>query len=88
MHDALSMSTKTISLRIEAYERLRKARRYPGESFSEVVLRAQWPKTTITGAELLERYRNRGASFTEEGLSRIEELKIADRPPKDKWGET
>ena len=42
------MSSKTITLREEAYERLRAARRYPGESFSAVVLRATWPETTTT----------------------------------------
>ena len=82
------MATKTISLRVEAYERLRKARRFPEESFTEVVLRAQWPETTITGAELLKRCRESGPFLGEEGLSRIEELKVADRPPEDKWGGT
>jgi predicted CopG family antitoxin len=43
------MGTKTVSLKDEAYNRLKSARRYPGESFSEVVLRATWPEDTITG---------------------------------------
>jgi hypothetical protein len=34
------MATKTISLRIEAYERLKAERRYQDESFSGVVIRA------------------------------------------------
>jgi len=51
MHEAC-MSTKTISVKIEAYERLRAARRYPDESFSEVVLRARWPEDTVTAGEL------------------------------------
>ncbi len=84
MH-CLCMPTKTISLRIEAYDKLRAARRYPGESFSEVVLRATWPEETVTGAELLERYRTHGPFFTEEGLERIERLKAEDRPPENKW---
>jgi predicted nucleic acid-binding protein len=37
------MAVKTVSLKTEAYERLKAARRYPGESFSEVILRARWP---------------------------------------------
>lgn len=35
------MATKTISLKLEAYEKLRAARRSPDESFSEVVMRAE-----------------------------------------------
>lgn len=84
MHNAC-MSTKTISLRLEAYERLRRARRYPGESFSEVVLRAVWPGQTVTGAELLEIIRKHGPCFSETDLDRIEEAKRSDRPPEDKW---
>ena len=57
----------------------------PGESFSEVVLRASWPVETITGAEVLARYREHGPFFTEEQLARVEELKRDDRPPEDKW---
>ena len=61
------------------------ARRYPGESFSEVILRASWPEDTITGEELLRRCRERGAWFTESELSDIEAAKVADRPAEDKW---
>lgn len=82
---SLCMATKTISLRLEAYEKLRAARRYPEESFSEVVLRARWPGETVTGAELLEHYRRSGPFFGEEGLERIERQKVEDRPPEDKW---
>lgn len=78
------MSTKTISLKKEAYERLRSARRYPTESFSEVVLRAHWAEDTITARDLLERYR-KGPHFTADELDRIEALKQLDRPPEDKW---
>jgi predicted CopG family antitoxin len=79
------MSTKTISLKLEAYEKLRRARRYPGESFSEVILRAVWPEQTLTGAELLDRLRTHGPFFSEDDLKRIEEAKRKDRPPVDKW---
>jgi predicted CopG family antitoxin len=79
------MATKTISLRLEAYEKLKRARRFRGESFSQVVLRGRWPEETITASELLARYREQGPFFSEEGLDRIEELKRSDRPPEDKW---
>jgi len=78
------MAVKTVSLKTEAYERLKAARRYPGESFSEIILRARWPEDTITGEELLESLRA-GAHFGEEELAAIEAAKVADRPPEDKW---
>ncbi len=82
------MAVKTVSLKIEAYERLRSARRYPGESFSEVILRARWPEDTITGAELLRRYSEHGASLTDRQLDAIEAAVAAARPPEDKWSQS
>lgn len=84
MHNAC-MATKTISLRIEAYEKLRAARRFPDESFSQVVLRATWPEDTITGKELLREIEEHGPFLREEELESIEALKQADVPPEDKW---
>ena len=81
------MAVKTVSLKLEAYERLRAARRYPDESFSEVILRARWPEDTVTGAELLRRYEKHGASFTDKQVEAIETAVAADRPPEDKWKE-
>ena len=78
------MSGKTISLREEAYDRLRAARRYPGASFSAVVLRATWPETTTTGREFLDICRERGAVFDAAALDRVEALKRDDAPAIDK----
>ena len=41
MHDQC-MAVKTISLEMDAYEKLRRAKRAPRESFSNVVRRARW----------------------------------------------
>lgn len=79
------MATKTISLRLEAYEKLRAARRYPEESFSQVILRARWPEETATGAELLRWFQERAPFLGAEGREGIERLKREDRPPEDKW---
>ena len=86
MH-SLCMATKTISLRLEAYERLRRARRTPDESFSEVVLRATWPELGITGGELLAAYEKEGPHLPPDALDRIDEAKRLDEPPVDKWAD-
>jgi predicted CopG family antitoxin len=78
------MATKRISLELEAFNKLAAARRYPGESFSEVVLRAIWPEETVTAGELLEICRKRGPLFDSETLERVERLKEVDEPPKNK----
>lgn len=84
MHNAY-MSTKTISLKSEAYDKLKAAKKYSTESFSQVVLRASWPEETITGGALLRIILEQGAQFNERELSRIEQLKKRQKPPADKW---
>lgn len=79
------MGTKTISLKDEAYRRLRAARRYPEESFSEVVLRATWPEDTITAGALLAMLGSGRGRFRPDELDHIADLKKRDRPPEDKW---
>ncbi len=79
------MGTKTISLKDEAYNRLRAARRYRDESFSEVVLRATWPEDTITAGGLLELMGARRTHLRIEDVERVEAHKQADQPPEDKW---
>jgi predicted CopG family antitoxin len=84
MHNA-RVSTKTISLKREAYERLKAARRYPDESFSEVVLRATWPEDTLTARELLQVFRHGQPHLPERVLDRVDALKRRDAPPENKW---
>jgi hypothetical protein len=79
------MATKTISLTLDAYEKLRAARRQPSESFSQVVLRTRWPEQTVTAGELLRHCRERGGLFSDDGRDRIDELKTKGAPPDDKW---
>jgi len=79
------MAAKTITLKTEAYKRLRAARRYPTESFSEVVLTATWPEDTVTAGGLLALLRTSAPWFTDEELEAIEAVKQSDPPPEDKW---
>lgn len=81
------MATKTISLRIEAYERLKRARRFPGESFSEVISRAVWPNQTITAQELLELTPRQDILMTDEEMDAAENAKRASAAPDDKWAQ-
>ena len=79
------MGIRTISLREEAYERLRRARRTPTESFSDVVMRAVWPDDAMTAGAYLRLLRERGPVYSPDELARLEESKSSDVPPPDKW---
>ena len=79
------MATKTISLRVEAYEKLRRARTRPSESFSDVVMRARWDDQTVTGAELLDLLRERGPLYDDAELDVIDRMKSEGKAPVDKW---
>ena len=81
----LCMSTKTISVRLEAYERLARARKTPSESFSDVIMRARWDAQPSTAGEYLRVVRERGPAYRVDELAEIEDRKRDDRPPTDKW---
>jgi predicted CopG family antitoxin len=78
------MATKTISIDIEAYERLRRARRTRSESFSMVIKRALWPAPPRTAGALLKAFEG-APVMDEEALDRLEKAQAGDRPPEDPW---
>lgn len=78
------MPSKTISLRIEAYERLRRAKR-DGESFSDVVMRARWDDVPVTGEELLDLVRERGPLYSAGELDEVEAVERELPQERDKW---
>ena len=78
------MPTKTITLEIDAYEKLRAAKR-GGESFTEVVRRAVIPQAAPTGKALREYYRNGGANVSDEYLDSVEKAASNDPIPDDPW---
>lgn len=76
------MPTKTITLELGACETLRRAKRHPRESFSEVVRRSSTPGQGITGRELLDRIAEGDRFLADLDLDTIEELSRSDRPPE------
>jgi Putative antitoxin len=75
------MPTKTITLELDAYERLKRAKRTPRESFSEVVRRLPMPAGAMTAGQFLALTRERGALLTEADARAIDDLNVSDRPP-------
>ncbi len=80
------MATRTITLELDAYEKLKAAKR-GRESFSSVVRRCILPDGPKTGAALLDYLRARTAFLTEEELNAIEAIDRNDTPPISPWEE-
>jgi hypothetical protein len=76
MHDSC-MATKTITLELDAYEKLKRAKRSERESFSEVVRRARWDDAATTGPQILAlledlRRMDPRSFLSDDALDRIE----------------
>lgn len=78
------MATKTISLELDAYEKLRSAKKR-GESFTEVVRRAVLEDAPLTGAGLREYLWDGGSGVSEEYLNSVESAAENDPIPDDPW---
>ncbi|MFN0125471.1 MAG: antitoxin VapB family protein [Verrucomicrobiales bacterium] len=78
------MATKTITLEIDAYEKLRAAKK-PGESFTEVVRRAEITDAPLTGASLLAYLASGGSGVSGRYLDAAEEAAKHDPLPDDPW---
>ena len=78
------MTTKTISLDMDAYEKLKQAKK-SGESFSQVVKRAWFLGEAPKGELLREYYRNGGSGVSEAYLSAVETSKKSDPHPENPW---
>ena len=78
------MATKTISVDLDAYERLSLARRHAKESFSQVIKRASWEETAKTCDALLADLPSLPVA-DETVLDRLVEAQAQDAPPEDPW---
>ena len=78
------MATKTITLELDAYEKLRQVKR-GGESFTEVVRRAVWLDAPATGESLLHYFRNGGSGVSGKYLDTVEAAAQHDLIPDDPW---
>ncbi len=78
------MATNTITLELDAYEKLRYAKR-GGESFTEVVRRAVLVDAPVTGEALRGYFHNGGSGVIGKYLDAVEEAAKHDRIPDDSW---
>jgi predicted CopG family antitoxin len=78
------MATKTISIDLEAYERLKRARLSARDSFSQIIKRARWEQQTKSCGELLAASGALPVANAR-SLSYIETAQSMDAPPDNPW---
>jgi predicted CopG family antitoxin len=78
------MATKTISVDLVAYERLKNARLGPRDSFSQVIRRAKWDEQQRNCGALLAALSSMLAA-DDEVIRNLEEAQSQDAPPDDPW---
>ncbi len=83
------MATKTVTLELDAYDKLKRAKKTARESFSSVVRRAVFPDTPVTARDLVATLRKRMASGTlhlsEETLDSLDEYQDEPRTSESVW---
>ncbi|MCX6879828.1 MAG: hypothetical protein NTW21_39390 [Verrucomicrobia bacterium] len=78
------MASKTISIDLEAYERMTRVRRHARESFSQIIRRAVWADSGKTGQRLLDLIAS-SKPASEEEIAHFEAAQENDFPPDDPW---
>jgi predicted CopG family antitoxin len=80
------MATKTITLELDAYEKLAAAKQ-GRESFSSVVRRCILPGGPRDGSSILDILRDRRRFLSDDDLNRLEEIDRNDSAPENPWEE-
>lgn len=83
------MATKTISIELDVYERLKALRTAPSESFSQVLRRSLPVRAGLTGAEILsliESGRYPKVGWSDREIETMEEIDSTFLPEgRDSW---
>jgi predicted CopG family antitoxin len=74
---------KSVSLRVDAYEKLRRARTRPDESLSDVVMRARWDHQAVTEGNLFAQARERGFLHDADRPELINVMKSKEKVPEE-----
>lgn len=78
------MATKTISIDLEAYEQLKRARLSAKDSFSQVIKRATWERKTMSCGDLLAALAALPVA-DERVLSDLAAAQSTDSAPDNPW---
>ena len=84
------MPTKTISIELDAYEKLKAAKTGPGDSFTKVIRREEFSPPYLTGQALLNRLGAVLSKYPDDGRTLEEALgELPQDPPviKSPWDE-
>ena len=76
------VASKTITLKMDAYERLKAAKQWPRESFSEVMHRLSIPHAGFSVRQLLAARKAGGPILSESDCASIDELNALDALPE------
>jgi len=79
-----SMAMKTITLQLDAYEKLRSAKK-AGESFSAVLRRASFGALPLTGKALQAYLQSGGSGVPDTYLDSVDEAAKRDTLTDDPW---
>lgn len=78
------MATKTISIDLVAYDRLKAAQTDPRDSFSQIIRRAVWEDGKKTCGSLLSALGSMPAA-DEDVIRFLEKAQSLDSPPDNPW---